>query len=260
MKRMDTVGTEYVPRDKPVIFAVTHSNSLIDAIIVYLLFTKNVYSLARGDAFNNPIVAVILKTIHMLPIWRISEGRSNMSKNAKTFEACNEIFKRNKNVLIFPEGLCKNQTTLLPLKKRGTAVMAHKAWEEGIDLHIVPVVITYDSFKKFGRRANVHFDTPLTKEGYDLSDTVSFSKKFTDDLTEKMKPLFHYEFKPVGSLRNAWFLLGWLINWPLYLIIGFIVKKKFAKTIFSDSMWYGLLFVTIFPYLLLLFFVIKHFL
>ena len=259
-KRVDAVGTEYVPRDKPVIFASTHSNSLIDAIIIYLLFIKNVYSLARGDAFNNPIVAIILKTIHMLPVWRMSEGRKNMAKNGKTFDECNEIFKRNKNVLIFPEGLCTNQTTLLPLKKRGTAAMAYKAWNDGIDLQIVPVVITYDSFKRFGKRANVQFDSPITKEGYDLKNEVTFSKKFTDDLTDKMEPLFNYEFKPVGFLRNAMFLFGWLINWPLYLLIDFIVKKKFAKTIFFDSIWYGLLFVTIFPYLLLVFFAVKHFL
>ncbi|MGK0139247.1 MAG: 1-acyl-sn-glycerol-3-phosphate acyltransferase [Algoriphagus sp.] len=259
-KRVDAVGTEYVPRDKPVIFACTHSNSLIDAIIIYLLFKKDVYSLARGDVFNNPIAAIILKTIHMLPVWRMSEGAKNMAKNGKTFENCNELFKRNKNVLIFPEGLCINQTTLLPLKKRGTAAMAHKAWKEGIDLQIVPVVITYDSFKRFGKSVNVHFDTPISKEGYDLSNEVTFSKKFTDDLTVKMRPLFKYDFRPVGFQRNAFFILAWLINWPLYLLIDFTVKKKFAKTIFFDSIWYALLYVTIFPYLLLLFFVVKYFL
>jgi 1-acyl-sn-glycerol-3-phosphate acyltransferase len=256
---MDVYGKEFVPKDKPVIFASTHSNSFYDAILLYLMFKKNVYALGRGDAFKNPILAKILRAIHMLPIWRISEGKKNMANNKATFEECNELLKRNQNVLIYPEGICNNQTTLLPLKKRGTSAMAYKAWNEGIDVHIVPVVLIYDSFNKFGKRINLKFSKPLHKEDFDLNDEISFSKQFTAALQEEMSQLFVNDFKPVGFWRNALSYFGWVLFLPLFLLISIFVNKKYSKTIFSDSIWYGLLFLTAVPYLVTLFFVLKNF-
>ncbi|WP_341226572.1 1-acyl-sn-glycerol-3-phosphate acyltransferase [uncultured Arcticibacterium sp.] len=254
MKRLDITGLENIDRSKPILFASTHANSFYDAIILHLVFKRYVYALARGDAFKKPIVAKILSCIHMLPVWRITEGRSNMAKNAKTFDHCNELFKQNKQVLIYPEGICKNQTSLLPLKKRGTAAMAFRAWNEGTDVQVVPVVLTYDSFKKFGKRINLNFGKPLQKESFDLSEEISFSKDFTATLAEKMKPLFSFDFKPVGFWRNVLHYFGWLINFPLYLAIDAFVKKKFGKTIFSDSIWFGVMYLTYPLYLLLLIF------
>ncbi len=253
---MDVEGKELVPLDKPVIFASTHSNSFYDAILIYLIFRKNVYALGRGDAFKNPIVAKILRAIHMLPIWRISEGKQNMSKNASTFNECNELFKRNQNVLIYPEGICTNQLDLLPLKKRGTSAMAYRAWKEGIDVHVVPVVLTYDSFKTFGKRINLKFNPPLHKENYDLTDEISFAKTFTADLQSEMTEMFNHDFKPVGFWRNLSFNLGCVLFAPLYLAIHLFVKKRYHKTIFFDSIWYGLLYLTLVPYL---FFILREF-
>jgi len=258
LKRIDIEGKELVPLDKPVIFASTHSNSFYDAILIYLMFKKNVYALGRGDAFKNPIVAKILRAIHMLPIWRITEGQHNMSKNMDTFEECNGLFKRNQNVLIYPEGLCTNQAKLLPLKKRGTSAMAYRAWKEGIDVHVVPVVLTYDSFKTFGKRINLKINPPLHRENYDLSDEISFSKAFTTDLQAEMTEMFNHNFKPVGLWRNLSFYFGCVLFAPLYLAIHFFVKKKYFKTIFFDSIWYGLLFLTIVPYFITLFILLKN--
>jgi 1-acyl-sn-glycerol-3-phosphate acyltransferase len=255
---MDVEGQELVPLDKPVIFASTHSNSFYDAILIYLMFKKNVYALGRGDAFKNPMVAKILRAIHMLPIWRITEGQHNMSKNMDTFEECNGLFKRNQNVLIYPEGLCTNQTKLLPLKKRGTSAMAYRAWKEGIDVHVVPVVLTYDSFKTFGKRINLKISKPLHKENFDLSDEIAFSKAFTAELEGEMSQMFNHNFKPVGLLRNITFFLGCVLLAPLYLIIHLFVKKKYSETIFFDSIWYGFLYFTIVPYFITLFFILRE--
>lgn len=249
---MDVEGLENVPSNKPILFASTHANSFYDAIILHILFKRYVYALARGDAFKNPIVAKLLSLIHMLPVWRISEGRTNLTKNTETFEKCNELFKRNKQVLIYPEGVCQNQTSLLPLKKRGTSAMAYKAWKEGIDVQVVPVVLTYDSFKRFGKRINLKFNKPLQKENFNLDNEITFSKTFTEALEEEMKTMFSFDFKSPGLLRNILFYLGWLINFPLYLSIDAFVKRKFGKTIFSDSIWFGLLFLSYPFYLLLL--------
>ena len=252
VKRMDVEGLENVSRTKPIIFAATHANSFYDAIVLHNVFLRYVHALARGDAFSKNAVAMILDLVHILPIWRITEGKQNMAKNNQTFDRCHELLRNNQQVLIYPEGVCKNQTTLLPLKRMGTSGMALRAWQEGIDVEVVPVVTTYDSFKKFGKRMNLRFNTPLKKEDFDLSDPQEFAKAFTSKLTEEMEVMISHDFKPVGFWRNLVHYAGWVIHFPLFLAINAFVKKKFGKTVFFDSVWFGLFYLSAGIYWLLL--------
>ncbi|WP_304237912.1 1-acyl-sn-glycerol-3-phosphate acyltransferase [Jiulongibacter sediminis] len=261
VKRLDTEGMEHISDTKPILFAATHANSFYDAILLHIETKRYVHALARGDAFNNKAVAFILDLVHILPIWRITEGKHNMAKNNQTFDRCHELLRNNKQVLIYPEGRCKNQTTLLPLKKMGTSALALRAWKDGIDVEVVPVVSTYDSFKNFGKRINLKIAKPLRKEDFDLSqDSSEFAKVFTAKLTEEMEAMIDHTFKPVGFLRNMVHYLGWLIHLPLFLFIHWFTKKKFGPTIFFDSVWYGIFYVTAGPYWLLLGILISQFL
>ncbi len=254
MKRLDVEGMENISKTKPIIFAATHANSFYDAILLHCETERYVHALARGDAFNNKAAAFILDLVHILPIWRITEGKHNMAKNNQTFDRCHELLRNNKQVLIYPEGKCKNQTTLLPLKKMGTSGMALRAWKDGIDAEVVPVVSTYDSFKTFGKRINLKIAKPLRKEEFDIhGDASDFAKKFTAKLTEEMEGMISHEFKPVGLLRNLSFYLGYFIHLPLFLLIQYIAKKKFGRTVFYDSVCYGLFYVMGGPYWLLLY-------
>ena len=100
--------------DGPLMLAVNHPNSFLDAVILCTIFDKPVYSLARGDAFNGKLISNILLSLKLLPVYRVSEGVENLEENYKTFEQCKEIFKQNGVVLIFSEGKCT--ITSLPLK------------------------------------------------------------------------------------------------------------------------------------------------
>ncbi|MGR3811047.1 1-acyl-sn-glycerol-3-phosphate acyltransferase [Jiulongibacter sp. NS-SX5] len=259
IKRLDKEGMHNISDSKPIIFAATHANSFYDAILLHCETKRYVHALARGDAFNNKAAAFILDLVHILPIWRITEGKQNMAKNAQTFDRCHELLKENKQVLIYPEGRCKNQTTLLPLKKMGTSSMALRAWREGIDVEVVPVVSTYSNFKSFGKRINLKVAKPLRKEEFDLdADPSEFAKKFTARLTEEMEPMIDHKFKPVGILRTLVFHFGVVLNAPLYLLVHLISKNKFGRTIFFDSVWYGLFYVLGGAYWTILFITIYH--
>ena len=137
---------EFLQLDGPLLLAVNHPNSFLDAIILCTLFDKPVYSLARGDAFKNKLFAKLLFKLKLLPVYRVSEGVENLEENYKTFDLCKKIFKQNGIVLIFSEGKCVNEWHLRPLKK-GTASLAISSWEDGIPLKVLPVGINYSSFK-----------------------------------------------------------------------------------------------------------------
>ncbi|HEY5367987.1 MAG TPA: 1-acyl-sn-glycerol-3-phosphate acyltransferase, partial [Hanamia sp.] len=119
----------------PLLIAANHPNSFLDAIIIDSLFKSPVYSLARGDAFAGKFISKILASLNMLPVYRLSEGVDNLGDNFATFSACQNLFEKNRTVLIFSEGGCINEWHLRPLKK-GTARLAMAAWENNIPLKV----------------------------------------------------------------------------------------------------------------------------
>ncbi|OYY16384.1 MAG: glycerol acyltransferase, partial [Sphingobacteriia bacterium 35-40-8] len=121
----------------PVLICANHPNSFLDAIIVAALFKEPIHFLARGDAFNKPWHASLLKLLHMFPVYRLSEGKENLGLNETAFENSRKILRKNGIVLIFIEGICLNKNNLQPFKK-GAARIAFSSWKEGIPLRILP--------------------------------------------------------------------------------------------------------------------------
>ncbi len=226
----------------PLLIAANHPNSFLDAIIVDSLFKSPVYSLARGDAFASKMITKILRSFHMLPVYRMSEGIENLANNYMTFDTCETLFKKNKVVLIFSEGGSKNEWHLRPLKK-GTARLALHAWRNNIPLKVLPLGINYSSFRYFGKNMFLNFGNVISKKQF--SESLSegkFIKIFDEKLKEELKKLvYEIEKNDHEKLKDHFFIkqplarkiflfipaiLGFIINMPLYLLIHLIIKKR----------------------------------
>ncbi len=107
----------FLNSEGPLLIAANHPNSFLDAIILTTIFKNPIYSLARGDVFANNFYNKLLRSLKMLPVYRISEGAENLEHNYTTFNDCIEIFKQKGIVLMFSEGRCVNEWHLRPLKK-----------------------------------------------------------------------------------------------------------------------------------------------
>lgn len=154
-----------LPLTGPVLLVANHPNSFMDALLIGAYLKRPMHFLARGDAFNNPLLAKLFKAYNMLPVYRISEGKENIEKNFDTFDACYDTLNEGGIVLIFGEGLCKNNWDLRPLKK-GPARIAQRAWrgnDAAKDLVIVPVGLTYEHFEGAGKSVMLHYGRPITK-------------------------------------------------------------------------------------------------
>ena len=179
---------EKLKMDGPLLLAVNHPNSFLDAIILDILFKKPIWSLARGDVFKKPFYIKLLTKLKILPVYRTSEGVENLDTNYKTFDACKEIFKSKGIVLMFSEGKCINEWHLRPLKK-GTARLAISTWQEGIDVKVLPVGINYNSFRKIGKNVFLNFGTVISKEEILANDTdgkrnLAFNDKLKQELEQ----------------------------------------------------------------------------
>ncbi|HZI69156.1 MAG TPA: 1-acyl-sn-glycerol-3-phosphate acyltransferase, partial [Hanamia sp.] len=183
---------ELLAEKGPLLIAANHPNSFLDAIIVSTLFKQPVYSLARGDVFANRFFSRVLRSVNMLPVYRLSEGAENLGYNYVTFEACKKLFEEKKAVLIFSEGGCTNEWKLRPLKK-GTARLAMNAWKQNIPLKVLPLGINYNSFRSFGK--NVHLNFGKTIISNDLEFITQEGKainEFNEKLEAQLKKLVYH--------------------------------------------------------------------
>ncbi len=154
---------EWLQASGPLLIAANHPASFLDGIILTTLFQKPIYTLARGDAFRQKKWNKLLRRLHLLPVYRTSEGVENLSHNYTTFEACKDVFAKNGIVMIFSEGRCINEWHLRPLKK-GTARLALSAWERDLDVTVLPLGFNYSSFRNWGKAVHLHFGTPLNRK------------------------------------------------------------------------------------------------
>lgn len=241
----------------PLLIAANHPNSFLDAIILSSLFKYPIYSLARGDAFAGKFITKLLISLNMLPVYRVSEGVENLENNYTTFDACLQLFRQNKIVLIFSEGRCINEWHLRPLKK-GTARLALAAWEQGIPLKIMPLGINYSSFKFFGKNIHLNFGEVICQE--EITENLKNGKAiiaFNKGLESQLKNLvYEIGYHNSGKQRQVFFvyqpllkkiilflpaIAGFILNAPLYAAIHLVVYKKAVDH--YDSVITGILFL-----------------
>lgn len=255
-------------QEGPVLLAANHPNSFLDGIILTTLFERDIYSLARGDAFQHKWVNRFLRRLRLLPVYRTSEGVENLGHNYTTFAACRQTFKKGGIVLIFSEGRCENEWHFRPLKK-GTARLALSAWHDNIPLQVVPVAFNYSSFKKFGKTLHLHFDKPITANDIGQGDKtgrqlLQFNALLHKGLAphiyeiadgDKATARQYFNRKKKGLfyallLIPAW--AGWLLHAALFYPVKAFTHARFRHSGHYDSVLHSLL-VLLYPlYLLVL--------
>lgn len=256
-------------QNNPLLLAVNHPNSFLDAIILDILFQKPVWSLARGDVFKSKTIIRLLTALKMLPVYRISEGAEHLNTNYATFKDCKKIFQQNGIVLIFSEGKCINEWHLRPLKK-GTARLAISSWEENIPLQVLPIGINYHSFYSFGKNVFIHFGEPITSADIPMHEAEGIRNQvFNNKLKDQLQKLvFEIDKKDVGTRKKLLQVpvstfkklilaipafIGWLVHLPLYFPVHKITFKRTAHNDHFDSVMAAILLFAYPVYMILVF-------
>jgi hypothetical protein len=100
------------------IFVSNHPSAFLDPLVVARLRRPVVYFMTRSDVFNK-VTKPIFWLAHMLPIYRQQDGGDSKEKNKKVFKKATETLAKNRNLLIFGEGITDDifERRLKPIKK-----------------------------------------------------------------------------------------------------------------------------------------------
>ncbi|MFY0598219.1 MAG: 1-acyl-sn-glycerol-3-phosphate acyltransferase [Cyclobacteriaceae bacterium] len=185
-------GEENIPKDGAVIFAPNHQGAFMDALILGVYTRRPVHFLTRADIFKKPWVISVLKSLHMMPIYRLRDGIKNLSQNDQVFDTCFEILTQGKAILIFPEGNHGNEYYLRAISK-GTsrlALDAREALDPSLKLYIIPTGINYFSHRWPFAKVKIKFGEAIDGDDYRELYTEHKQKaynKFKQDLADGMK-------------------------------------------------------------------------
>lgn len=162
-KKVIIKGLENIPTNSPVIFAVNHQNTVVDALTTGFPLKKELFFLVKSDAFKGKIVKFIFNVLKLIPIYRKSDNNGNpLLNNKKTFNLCCEALAKKKQILIFPEGRSTARHLLTPVKK-GVSRIAIQAIDEDYvkELFIVPVIISYENHFVPNNRLWIDYLSPI---------------------------------------------------------------------------------------------------
>ncbi|PQJ80954.1 acyltransferase [Polaribacter porphyrae] len=161
-KEIKVLGRKNVPKKGAVLFAINHPNALMDPLFVTSFNPRENHFLVRADVFKKPLVRKALATLNLMPIYRIRDGRKQLSNNEEIFKKCFNILKNKETLFIFPQGGHCRDRTIQPLSKGFTRIV-FGALEENPDLEItvLPVGLTYQNSSTYPSKVCVNFGKPI---------------------------------------------------------------------------------------------------
>jgi len=267
LKKLIVRNFETLPSKAPLLLASNHSDSFFDALVIGAVMNRPIFTLARGDAFKKPKIAFWLRQINLIPVFRGSEGRQYVKNYDATTKESYDAMKDGHAVIIFSEGVCVNEWKLRPLGK-GTARMAYQVWYGDAplkDMEVVATGLTYEHFRGRGKRVALQFGEGI-KAG-DLQTNPQEYEKWLREFNEILDKRMNQEiltipdgtpveerkqrmdaFYGAGSIPEkgnvifrgiGWF--GRLIHKPIYSFFKKKAAKLTARTVFYDSVLFGLI-------------------
>lgn len=193
-KHVIVAGRKNLPHGQPVIFAPNHQNALMDPLALVCTNRFQTTWLARADIFKSKAVRPIFRYLKLLPIYRIRDGKDNLSNNEQIFSQVIGLLENRQSVALFPEAAHSGRRQMLPHKKAipRIALEAEERNHFTLGLQIVPVGIYYDHYWLFNRTLIVQYGKPIPVGPYQdeyLENPSKAMLSLRDEIHDKLVPL-----------------------------------------------------------------------
>jgi 1-acyl-sn-glycerol-3-phosphate acyltransferase len=185
-------GRERIPQHGPLIITANHPNALVDALVVGTTMRRRVLLTAKATLFENPLLAVLLRAVGVVPLRRAKDEQDNAAgvsaaRNTDAFRLVTQALEGQGAVLVFPEGISHDEPNLAPLKT-GAARMALAASTGGVrGLHILPFGMIFEQKERPRSRVLVRIGEPLDVDAWLVSAGAPDAARLTADVAAAMR-------------------------------------------------------------------------
>ncbi len=189
-RRIQIHNTHNVPKNKAVLFLANHQNALLDPLLIASKSGRFSYFLTRAGVFKKSFVSKILKSLQMLPVYRVRDGWNTIANNNAVFEACTQLLSNKEAVVIFPEG-SHNLARRVRVLSKGFTRIVFDTLERypDLDLQLVPIGVNYVSAKTCPDSAAIYFGEPISANSFLKSNRHNNVKELKIVIHEKLTEL-----------------------------------------------------------------------
>lgn len=268
LRKLCVSNFDKLPKGAPLLLASNHPDSFFDAVVIGSVLEQPIHTLTRGDVFRKKAAAFWLRQINLIPVFRGSEGRQYVKNHDVTAQESHDALKQGDAVVVFSEGVCVNEWRLRPLGK-GTARMAYKIWygEDALQsMKVIPTGLNYENFRGPGKRVSLNFGEAIAAGDIQTSpqEYEKWLREFNEILDRKMNAeiltipadlpkaeqqrqlhaFFDRCAAPKAKSNPLLGALGWagrMIHLPLYSFFRKKAAKLTARSVFYDSVLFGML-------------------
>ncbi len=175
-RRISVRGRENLPKTGAILVVGNHPNTLMDPILIGMLWRRPLSFLAKSPFFRG-VVGAILRAAHAVPLYRKEDFKAKAgeapaetltdaereARNEDAFRASFELLGNGGALLIFPEGSSVLERRLRPLKTGAARIAlgteARHGWQSG--LRIVPIGLNYADARRFRSEVFISVGPPL---------------------------------------------------------------------------------------------------
>lgn len=153
--------------NQPTLFLGNHQNGLMDPLLIATKKGHFFYFLTRASVFQKPWISKFLRSLLMLPVYRVRDGWDSLSNNKAIFKACSNLLHENNAIVLFPEGNHNIKRQVRTLSKGFTRIIAETLNDHpDIEISLVPVGFNYRRPEEFADHVILNFGTPLSSDNY----------------------------------------------------------------------------------------------
>ncbi len=188
------LNKERLNLQRPYILVSNHPSTMMDPLNVAKEAKGIVFFLANAGLFESKFGNWFFSNLYCIPIKRkIDTGKRKIS-NADSFAKCDEFLARNGVLYIAAEGGSYPTRSLRPLKT-GTARIALSAENKqnfNLDLHILPVALTYENLFLFRKDMIINVGEPIKIKDYQALEQENHQKavkQITSDLEDQLQAM-----------------------------------------------------------------------
>lgn len=174
--------------DGPAVVVSNHFGGVADALLLFGVLPRRPGVVARDVIWANRFVGAVLDALGAIPVHKRSDGGGGASNDAM-FASCHQALIDGGDVLIFPEGVTRNEPSMAPVKT-GAARIALGASAAGCEgLVVVPVGIHYENKAALRSRVFVNIGDPIDIDAFVADRAGASPQTVTSDDHEAVREL-----------------------------------------------------------------------